>query len=171
MSDKILSPTFSLRPCTRDPMLRPVIDFSLCQGCTPCQSKAACKTWALYQIEPGETPVFETGRCNGCGYCVITCSFQAISMRSVQLNIALNNHPLWGALAQAVDDKPPLINRRKSPSPWNDFHGFVPKHFIFLGVFLLAACSRQIEPPLIPPSQETSSFLADHLASGNGCRR
>lgn len=63
-------------------MLRPVIDWQICQVCNPCQAIAVCRTRAIIQIDADETPYIELGRCNGCGACVLACPNQAIVMKN-----------------------------------------------------------------------------------------
>ncbi len=54
-------------------MLRPVIDWELCQVCYPCEAKQVCKTRAIVQIDPGELSFIEYNRCTNCGLCVPAC--------------------------------------------------------------------------------------------------
>ncbi|MBN2548691.1 MAG: hypothetical protein JXB15_06020 [Anaerolineales bacterium] len=61
-------------------MLRPEINYSLCQSCNPCEARLACKTRAIIQIDPGDPPYIELGRCTGCADCVAACNFNAIRM-------------------------------------------------------------------------------------------
>jgi Fe-S-cluster-containing hydrogenase component 2 len=61
-------------------MLIPEIDWDLCQACTPCQARSACKTRAITQIDPDEPPYIAYERCNSCAACVLACCCGAISM-------------------------------------------------------------------------------------------
>jgi Fe-S-cluster-containing hydrogenase component 2 len=63
-------------------MLRPEIDWELCQVCNPCLAKPACRTRAVVKFDPDEPPFIEMERCNGCAKCVPACPFAAISMRN-----------------------------------------------------------------------------------------
>jgi MinD superfamily P-loop ATPase len=67
-------------------MLRPVIDWQLCQACNPCQAMLVCRTRAIVQIDPDESPFIELGRCSGCCACVLACSYQAIIMKNEKPN-------------------------------------------------------------------------------------
>ncbi len=62
-------------------MLRPEIDWDLCQGCIPCEAHYACKTRAIVQIDPGEPVFIDLSRCNTCGLCILACAWSAIVMR------------------------------------------------------------------------------------------
>ena len=62
-------------------MIRPVIDFAVCQACSPCKARAACRTRAIVQIDHGDPPYIALDRCSGCSKCVFPCAFQAIAMR------------------------------------------------------------------------------------------
>lgn len=61
-------------------MLRPEINYSLCQSCNPCEARLACKTRAVMQIDPDDSPYIELGRCNSCAACVTACNYGAILM-------------------------------------------------------------------------------------------
>lgn len=63
-------------------MLRPEIDWEICQTCDPCEARRACKTRAIVKIDRDEPPYIELSRCNGCGECVVTCTFQAIMLKN-----------------------------------------------------------------------------------------
>lgn len=62
-------------------MIRPVIDFDICQACQPCAARRVCKTRAIVQIDPEEPPYIAIERCSGCSACVQACNCTAISMR------------------------------------------------------------------------------------------
>lgn len=64
-------------------MLRPEIDWLICQSCDPCEARQVCKTRAIMKIDPDEPAYIELSRCNGCSNCVSACLFNAISMVNV----------------------------------------------------------------------------------------
>ena len=61
-------------------MLRPEVDWLICQGCDPCTARPACKTRAILQIDMCDPVYIEQARCNGCAKCVPACTFGAIAM-------------------------------------------------------------------------------------------
>ena len=61
-------------------MLRPKIDWTLCQICEPCTSRPVCKVRAVVKIDPDEAPYIDLDRCNGCGNCITACPHGAIIM-------------------------------------------------------------------------------------------
>ena len=46
------------------PILR--VDLHVCQTCTACQARTACKPHALVQFERGDLPAIDASRCRGC---------------------------------------------------------------------------------------------------------
>jgi MinD superfamily P-loop ATPase len=66
-------------------MLRPEINWQICQTCEPCQARLACKTRAILQIDPGEPPYVEIVRCNSCAACVLACCCGAIIMKNASV--------------------------------------------------------------------------------------
>lgn len=62
-------------------MLRPVIDYHVCQSCQPCEARLVCNTRAIVKIDPDEPPYIATERCSGCSVCITACVFNAIHMR------------------------------------------------------------------------------------------
>lgn len=64
-------------------MLRPVINYSVCQACYRCFARPACRTRAIVQIDPDESPYIALDRCSGCAACVTACCCQAITLRPV----------------------------------------------------------------------------------------
>lgn len=60
--------------------MQPQIDWGLCQSCTPCLARKACKTQALVQIEPGDPPYIDPSRCSLCAVCITACCCNAISL-------------------------------------------------------------------------------------------
>ncbi|MEJ2265976.1 MAG: 4Fe-4S binding protein [Anaerolineales bacterium] len=63
-------------------MLRPEVDWLICQSCDPCEARKVCKTRAIMKIDPDEPVYIELGRCNGCGLCVPACLYSAITMHN-----------------------------------------------------------------------------------------
>ena len=63
-------------------MLRPEIDWEICESCYPCEARKSCKTRAIVQIDFDEPVYIELGRCNGCGECVLACCCGAIRMKN-----------------------------------------------------------------------------------------
>ena len=45
------------------PILR--VDLHVCQTCTTCQARLACKPRALVQFERGDLPAIDASRCRG----------------------------------------------------------------------------------------------------------
>jgi MinD superfamily P-loop ATPase len=64
-------------------MLRPIIDFDVCQACRPCEARLACNTRAIVNLDPDEPPYIALERCSGCSACVVSCSFGAIQMHNM----------------------------------------------------------------------------------------
>jgi MinD superfamily P-loop ATPase len=63
-------------------MLRPEIDWNICQVCDPCQVRLICKVRAIVKIDPDEPPYIDQARCNGCGNCVLECPHSAIMLKN-----------------------------------------------------------------------------------------
>jgi MinD superfamily P-loop ATPase len=63
-------------------MLIPVLDWDVCESCTPCQAKSVCKTRAIVQIDVGEPPYIELSRCSNCAACILACCCGAIRMEN-----------------------------------------------------------------------------------------
>lgn len=68
-------------------MLRPEIDWNLCQGCDPCLARSVCRTRAIVQIDPGDSPYIEYPRCSNCALCVAACCCNAISMKNLTASV------------------------------------------------------------------------------------
>lgn len=66
-------------------MLRPEINWELCQSCHPCQARGVCKTRAIVKFDPDEPAFIELSRCNSCGLCVLACTCRAITMRNTSV--------------------------------------------------------------------------------------
>ena len=60
-------------------MVKPEVDWELCQGCEPCEARLACTVRAIVRLDPGEPVFIEPSRCNNCLKCIPTCPYQAIS--------------------------------------------------------------------------------------------
>ena len=71
-------------------MLRPEIDWEICQACYPCQARQVCKTRAIVKFDPDEPAFIELGRCDACGLCILACACGAITMRN---NSVSNTNP------------------------------------------------------------------------------
>ena len=56
----------------------PVIVEERCLACRRCVARQSCKTKALVQLDPGESPVVDAARCYGCHTCVPACPAGAI---------------------------------------------------------------------------------------------
>jgi MinD superfamily P-loop ATPase len=63
-------------------LLRPEVDWDLCEACDPCEARLVCKTRAIVVIDPGDPVFIQLERCNGCGECVLACPFDAIQMKN-----------------------------------------------------------------------------------------
>lgn len=71
-------------------MLRPEVDWELCQACHPCLARVVCKTRAIIKVDIDEPAFIELSRCNSCGLCVLACTCNAIVM---QHNSVANTNP------------------------------------------------------------------------------
>ncbi|MGC8781148.1 MAG: ATP-binding protein [Anaerolineae bacterium] len=60
--------------------MRPIlhIDPDACHTCAACRARQACKTRAIIQIERGDLPAIDAGRCRGCMVCIPACPFGAV---------------------------------------------------------------------------------------------
>lgn len=63
-------------------MLRPIINFEICQACHPCLARQVCKTRAIVKLDSDEPPDIAIERCSGCSACVLACACGAIQMRN-----------------------------------------------------------------------------------------
>jgi Pyruvate/2-oxoacid:ferredoxin oxidoreductase delta subunit len=63
-------------------MLRPIINFLICQVCDPCESRLVCNTRAIVKLDPAEPPYIAVERCTGCAACVLACACSAIQMHN-----------------------------------------------------------------------------------------
>jgi Fe-S-cluster-containing hydrogenase component 2 len=63
-------------------VVRPEIDWLICEGCDTCQARLACKTRAIVKIDTDEPVFIELKRCNGCAKCVPACPYGAIVMKN-----------------------------------------------------------------------------------------
>lgn len=57
------------------------MDWDFCQSCDPCSARLTCKTRAIVKIDRGDPALIDLNQCNGCGDCLLACSFEAISLR------------------------------------------------------------------------------------------
>jgi Fe-S-cluster-containing hydrogenase component 2 len=64
-------------------MLRPLIDYTVCQACNPCEARLACNTRAIVRLDPDEPPYIAIERCSGCSSCVTACVCGAVRMQSM----------------------------------------------------------------------------------------
>ncbi len=72
-------------------MLSPEIDWEICQSCHPCEASLSCKTRAIIKIDFDDPPYIELSRCTSCGDCVLSCLYNAISMKSGSLSRGILN--------------------------------------------------------------------------------
>ena len=56
------------------------INYDLCQACEACSAIKSCKTRAIVQPDPGESPYLDIERCRDCSICLDFCSFAAIEL-------------------------------------------------------------------------------------------
>ena len=59
------------------------VDFDMCEACSPCPARAACRTKALIKMGPDEQAIVKPSDCMGCGDCVAACPFNAVSMKEM----------------------------------------------------------------------------------------
>lgn len=61
-----------------------IIDTDKCSleacGGWKCQAKSTCPTKAIVQLESGESPIMDSGRCTGCRKCLTSCPMRAIKL-------------------------------------------------------------------------------------------
>jgi MinD superfamily P-loop ATPase len=57
----------------------PQINDELCQACSKCAARKACKTKAILALDPGEPPFVDANLCYGCLVCVPACPFEAVA--------------------------------------------------------------------------------------------
>lgn len=63
-------------------MLRPELDWEVCQSCDPCAARAVCRPRAILKLGEDEPVYIEYSRCNSCGLCVLHCTYGAIAMKN-----------------------------------------------------------------------------------------
>jgi Fe-S-cluster-containing hydrogenase component 2 len=63
-------------------MLRPEVDWILCQVCPSCEARKVCNTRAIVRIDLDDPPYVAYDRCNGCGACITACCCNAISLKN-----------------------------------------------------------------------------------------
>ncbi len=49
-----------------------------CRACRKCLARNLCRSKAILQIDPGEPPYIDPGRCYGCHACIPACPTGAI---------------------------------------------------------------------------------------------
>jgi len=58
----------------------PQVEDSQCRLCPVCKARAACRTKAVRNLDPGEPPYIDSSRCRGCLVCMPACPFGAVVM-------------------------------------------------------------------------------------------
>ncbi|GER78811.1 conserved hypothetical protein [Candidatus Denitrolinea symbiosum] len=67
-------------------MPRPIrirINYDKCQSCPAYEAVKSCKTRAIVQPDPDESPYLDIERCRDCSLCVDFCSFAAIELINI----------------------------------------------------------------------------------------
>ncbi|MBS3908168.1 MAG: 4Fe-4S binding protein [Actinobacteria bacterium] len=64
-------------------MKQTIVDYGRCKHCAKCVARNACKTKALFQIDPEEPPAVDTKLCYGCGKCVLECPSEALTVKDL----------------------------------------------------------------------------------------
>ncbi len=61
-------------------VMRPTlyIDPTVCQMCSSCSARRACRPRAILQLDRGELPAVDAARCLGCKACVESCPHGAL---------------------------------------------------------------------------------------------
>ncbi|MGE5601865.1 MAG: ATP-binding protein [Nitrososphaerales archaeon] len=54
------------------------IDPELCEMCSSCSARRACRPRAILQLDRGELPAVDAARCLGCKACVVSCPHGAL---------------------------------------------------------------------------------------------
>ena len=57
-----------------------VVD-ELCQVCRKCLARTVCKSKAIVQLDPDESPFIDASRCYGCHLCITTCPYEAVVLK------------------------------------------------------------------------------------------
>jgi MinD superfamily P-loop ATPase len=58
----------------------PHVEDELCQVCRKCLARTVCKSKAIVQLDPDESPFIDASRCYGCHLCITTCPHEAIAL-------------------------------------------------------------------------------------------
>lgn len=69
----------------------PIVVDELCKSCRRCVARNVCRTKAIIQLDPGEPPMIDAGRCFGCLACIPVCPGQAIVLPEEQLATTARN--------------------------------------------------------------------------------
>jgi MinD superfamily P-loop ATPase len=56
----------------------PHVDDDKCEACRRCLARAVCKSKAILQLDPGESPFIDSSRCYACYVCIPACPNGAI---------------------------------------------------------------------------------------------
>jgi MinD superfamily P-loop ATPase len=51
-----------------------------CQACPKCFARQACRSKAILQLDPGESPYIDASLCYGCRVCIPACPHEAIAI-------------------------------------------------------------------------------------------
>lgn len=54
------------------------VDPQLCQNCSSCSARRACRPRAILQMERGGLPAVDASRCLGCKACMASCPHDAL---------------------------------------------------------------------------------------------
>lgn len=71
----------------------PLLDTTLCRGCTLCNAQKSCPIKAISR-EGSELPCIDTSSCNNCARCIKACPFGAIIGEETRFKIFLGGR--WG---------------------------------------------------------------------------
>ena len=56
----------------------PHVEDDLCLACRKCLARKVCRTKAILQLDPGESPFIDASLCYGCLACIPACPHNAI---------------------------------------------------------------------------------------------
>jgi len=57
----------------------PQVDDTRCAACRRCLARTVCKSKAITQLDPGESPFIDSSRCYACYACIPACPNGAIA--------------------------------------------------------------------------------------------
>ena len=60
--------------------LVPQVWAERCQRCVDCAARKSCRTKALLRLDSEDAPWVDPGRCYGCGACVFSCPYGAVTL-------------------------------------------------------------------------------------------